>query len=55
MRIVVCGECGTRLADDATYCVACWVQGSTAAQGLPAKVTDPVVIGTVVVLLGGTP
>ena len=33
--------------------VAVWVERLRARQGLPAKVTDPAVIRTVVVLLGG--
>ena len=31
-----------------------WVKDSCQAQGLPEKVTDPAVLGTVGVLLGGT-
>ena len=33
--------------------LAAWAESSCAAQGVPARVTDPLVLGRVVVLLGG--
>ncbi len=33
--------------------LAAWVESSCAAQGVPARVTDPLVVSRVLVLLGG--
>lgn len=55
--MTLCAECRqpTKNIGGTEVCLPCWVRTSCEEQGVPVKVTDPLVLGKIAVLMGWTP